>query len=69
MVVNSLEPTGLKNVGRFWTSKVLYFHTFSLVFFDQWLGRENGCRTEPQKNTLLLSIESWLFNRDPYNGL
>ena len=25
--------------------------------------------TEPRKKSLLLSIESWLFNRDPYNGL
>ena len=24
---------------------------------------------EPRKKTLLLSIESWLFNRDPSDGL
>ena len=24
---------------------------------------------EPQKKLALLSIKSWLFNRDPYNGL
>ena len=24
---------------------------------------------EPRKKTFLLSIESWLFDRDPYNGL
>ncbi len=47
-----------------------------LVYFPQFLGvgKQNSTQINPGGATKktrcpLLSIESWLFNRDPYNGL
>ena len=36
---------------------------------NNWQNWKGTSSSEPRKITALLSIESWLFNRDPYNGL
>ena len=42
---------------------------FLLKMNSTWGGVLGVLPFEPRKKTLLLSIESWLVNRDPYNGL
>ena len=49
------------------TTKPLYHDYVDLNILTQGISSPLTC--EPRKKPLLLSIESWLVNKDPYNGL
>ena len=40
-----------------------------MIWFGPLNLKVNVVTFEPTKKTQILSIEYWLFNRDPYNGL
>ena len=59
---NQKEHHLLKQFGRFLIT-FTHYHLVSLLW-----GKTYGLKVSHEKNPALLSIESWLVNRDPYSG-